>query len=169
MDEPTNDLDIETLELLEELLLNFTGTLLLVSHDRTFMDNVVTSVLAMQGDGVIGDYVGGYSDWERQRPAPRQQTNQDAASPAPAPKEKTTPRSLQKPKKKLGYREQQELNRLPEKIDALEDRQAKLTALVSDADFYQKPQDTITATLQELDQTTKELDHCYTRWAELED
>ncbi len=163
MDEPTNDLDIETLELLEEMLLDFKGTLILVSHDREFMDNVVTSTLALEGNGVVREYVGGYSDWERQRPVSDNETvarspqlNEVASVPI-------TPT-----KRKLGYRQQQELSVLPEKIDALEQRQARLTGIISKSDFYQQDGGEIEATISELDQISAELDDCYHRWSELE-
>ena len=109
MDEPTNDLDLETLELLEELLLDYTGTLLLVSHDRAFLDNVVTSCLVFEANGRIQEYVGGYSDWLRQRAAPE---------PAPAVKPKPAPAPSPKPSKpaaagKLSYNERRELEQLP--------------------------------------------------------
>lgn len=171
MDEPTNDLDVETLELLEELLLEFSGTLLLVSHDRKFMDNVVTSTLALEGGGDIREYVGGYSDWERQRPA------SIPAGTVPAvdgvgpdtPRERT--RHLperEKSRKKPGYREQQELSALPQRIENLEHRQTELTNVVSEGDFYRQDQETVASTLRELDRISRELDECYRRWEELE-
>ena len=171
MDEPTNDLDVETLELLEELLLEFSGTLLLVSHDRKFMDNVVTSTLALEGGGDIREYVGGYSDWERQRPA------SIPAGTVPAvdgvgpdtPRERT--RHLperEKSRKKPGYREQQELSALPQRIENLEHRQTELTNVVSEGDFYRQDQETVASTLRELDRISRELDACYRRWEELE-
>src|SRR5690606_1787915 len=117
MDEPTNDLDVETLELLEELLLDYQGTLLLVSHDRDFLDNVVTGTLALEGDGRLGDYVGGYSDWLRQRPAATvtPAVEKPAAKPA-------TPVAPPPPaaKKKLSYKDQRELEQLPGRIEQLE-------------------------------------------------
>ncbi|KAG1185377.1 hypothetical protein G6F35_014881 [Rhizopus arrhizus] len=119
MDEPTNDLDVETLELLEELLGEYTGTLLLVSHDRDFIDNVVTSTLVMEGDGVIGEYVGGYSDWQRYAasiaaPAAAPAAKPAAAAPAAAA---ATPAA---PKRKLAYKEARELEQLPKTIEKLE-------------------------------------------------
>ena len=164
MDEPTNDLDIETLELLEEMLLDYDGTLLLVSHDREFMDNVVTSTFAFSGDGIINEYVGGYSDWERQRPLGDKQ--QQSVKPA-APVTPVAAAPVAK-KKKLSYREQQELEQLPSRIEALEQQQEALTAKVSDAAFYQQDSGTVEKTLKELDQVTKELDTCIERWDELE-
>ena len=163
MDEPTNDLDIETLELLEELLLNFDGTLLLVSHDRQFMDNVVTSTLAMEGDGVVKEYIGGYSDWERQcskvptRKTSRISNDRISSVPAKAPE-----------KRKLSYKLQLELDQLPSTIEALEARQAALTDTISDPGFYQRTQQEIDDTMRDLDAATKELEQCYQRWDELE-
>ncbi len=122
LDEPTNDLDIETLDLLEELLLDFTGTLLVVSHDRAFLDNVVTSTLVMEGAGVVGEYVGGYSDWVRQRPAvatqPSQPPKRVESAPPPAPRPAK--------KRKMSFKESQELAALPDRIDALERERAGL-------------------------------------------
>ena len=128
LDEPTNDLDIETLDLLEELLLDFTGTLLVVSHDRAFLDNVVTSTLVMEGGGRIGEYVGGYADWLRQRPLPRSETA-PAAKPA-APAALRTPGASQK--RKLSFKESQELAALPERIDVLERERDQLFATLAD-------------------------------------
>jgi ATP-binding cassette subfamily F protein uup len=132
LDEPTNDLDIETLDLLEELLLEFSGTLLLVSHDRAFLDNVVTSTLVFEGGGRIGEYVGGYSDWVRQRPDPA-----GPVAPAPqAPKRATTVPATAKaaaPKRrKLSFKETTELAALPDRIDALEQERDRLYASLSD-------------------------------------
>ncbi len=164
MDEPTNDLDVETLELLEALLADYQGTLLLVSHDRAFLDNVVTSTLVFEGDGRIGEYVGGYSDWQAQRAEtaapPSRELPPREAKPKPAPKPRTT--------RKLGYREQRELDALPGRIEALEARQAALQAQVSDPAFYKQDGDAIAATLAELEAINDELEAAYERWAELE-
>jgi ATP-binding cassette subfamily F protein uup len=129
LDEPTNDLDIETLDLLEELLLDFTGTLLLVSHDRAFLDNVVTSTLVLEGGGRVGEYVGGYSDWVRQRPAARV-----AATPVAPKKAAPAPAPAAKPSKKRGlsYKEKQELAALPDRIDATERERSALYASLTD-------------------------------------
>jgi ATP-binding cassette subfamily F protein uup len=163
MDEPTNDLDVETLELLEDLLMEFSGTLLLVSHDREFIDNVVTSTLVFEGDGVIGEYVGGYSDWQRQK-------QQDAGKPgkpsrtAPAAK---TAVSGGKPKK-LSYKDQRELDVLPGKIETLEAEQGELQETISQSDFYQQSADTVKETLARLETVNVELEICYKRWELLE-
>ncbi|MGI9317128.1 MAG: ATP-binding cassette domain-containing protein [bacterium] len=163
MDEPTNDLDIETLELLEELLLDYSGTLLLVSHDRQFMDNVVTSTLAMEGDGVVREYVGGYSDWQRQQPTTTTPKVTESR------KQPTSAATREAPKKKkLSYKLQLELEQLPAKIDDLESQQTTLTHSISDANFYKRPQQEIDSTLKNLDVVTAELERCYQRWDELE-
>ena len=163
MDEPTNDLDVETLELLEELLLEYQGTLLLVSHDRAFLDNAVTSTLVFEGGGRIKEYVGGYSDWLRQRPnppAPKAEAPTKAAKPAPEA-------ARAKPRK-LSYKEQRELDALPRKIESLEAEQARLQTAVSHAGFYQQPGEAISATLARLQAVTAELEACYARWEALE-
>ena len=163
MDEPTNDLDIETLELLEELLLDFNGTLLLVSHDRQFMDNVVTSTLAMEGNGVVKEYVGGYSDWERQsqRTPPLKK-----ARPSRVPISSASTRAPKK--QKLSYKLQLELDQLPSRIEALEAQQSALTASISDPCFYHRSQKEIDDTMRDLDAVISELEQCYQRWDELE-
>jgi ATP-binding cassette subfamily F protein uup len=172
MDEPTNDLDVETLELLEELLADWPGTLLLVSHDRDFLDAVVTSTLVMEGGGRVGDYVGGYSDWLRQRPVPganalpsRATAVADraaATAPSNAPTQAPTAR------KRLGHKEQRELEQLPARIETLEARIAELTAQIQDPQFYRQPAATVTATQSALAAVQADLDLAYARWAALE-
>lgn len=165
LDEPTNDLDSETLELLEELLVGYEGTVLLVSHDRAFLNNVVTSTIVFEGDGVK-EYVGGYDDWLRQRP--KDTTKQDAMSPGT-----TAPTSRRaKPKTsddRLSYREQQELAGLPEMIERLEADIEGLHQAMASPDFYKRPGDDIareTATLRQLED---QLAEAYHRWEELEE
>ena len=167
MDEPTNDLDVETLELLEELLGDYPGTLLLVSHDRDFLDNVVTSTIVMEGDGRIGEYIGGYSDWLRQRPtssaALALATKADAAkAPPPASAPPT------EAKRKLSYKDARELEQLPAKIDALEKKLALLTGQMADPAFYQRDAAAIATHNAELASTQLELDAAFARWSELE-
>jgi ATP-binding cassette subfamily F protein uup len=130
LDEPTNDLDIETLDLLEQLLLDYSGTLLLVSHDRAFLDAVVTSTLVLEGDGRVGEYVGGYSDWVRQRrPAAVPNAPNERAAPKPAP-----PPPKAEKKRKLTMAESKELATLPDHIDALErERESAFAALADPA------------------------------------
>ncbi len=167
LDEPTNDLDVETLELLEELLADYEGTLLLVSHDRTFLDNVVTSTLVFEGEGKFGEYAGGYGDWERyQRRIPE--------TPAPSPRPKIDTAELRSEEKrvdkprKLTYKEQRELEELPAKIEALEAEQVELHQRMGEADFYRQSSDKITATMDRLEAIKQELEACYRRWQTLE-
>jgi len=170
MDEPTNDLDVETLELLEELLGDYPGTLLLVSHDRDFLDNVVTSTLVMEGEGEVGEYVGGYSDWLRQRPAafaPAKATAAAMARPGAAPAAAPAPEPAAA-KRKLSYKDARELEQLPARIETLEARVAELTEQMNQAAFYQRDSAAINAHNAELAKTQAELDHAYARWAELD-
>ncbi|TAK39826.1 MAG: ATP-binding cassette domain-containing protein [Lysobacteraceae bacterium] len=163
LDEPTNDLDVETLELLEELLADYPGTLLLVSHDRDFLDRVVTSTLVMEGEGVVGEYVGGYSDWLRQRPEP--------SAPKPAPVEPTHGRPPSPPssvRRKLTYKDQRELEALPALIEQLEAEVAALTETMHDPAFYQQDGAAITAHTTRLAEIQAALDAAYARWQELE-
>jgi ABC transport system ATP-binding/permease protein len=138
LDEPTNDLDIETLELLEELLEAYTGTVFLVSHDRTFIDNVVTQVIVAEGGGAWQEYIGGYSDWERVREVPVA-----AAQPRKAATKATETAASQSPQapkaRKLSFKEQRELDGLPDRIAKLEEEQAALNAMLSDPEYYKKP------------------------------
>ena len=166
MDEPTNDLDVETLELLEELLADYPGTLLLVSHDRDFLDNVVTSTLAMEGDGVVGEYIGGYSDWLRQRPATAAPTS--GARLVRAPENPAPPAVATPARRKLGYKEQRELEQLPARIEQLEGKVAALTEAMNDPAFYQRDSAAITAHGTELASAQAELDAAYARWEALE-
>jgi len=161
MDEPTNDLDMETLELLEELLANFEGTLILVSHDRTFLDNVVTNTLVFEGGGRIGEYVGGYSDWLEQAKA-------RPAAPAAAPAKTEPAKAVAAAKKKLGFKEQKELDGLPGRIEALEARQAALNADINSADFYKQDADTVKRLLAQAQALEAELETAYQRWNELD-
>ncbi|WP_149193638.1 ATP-binding cassette domain-containing protein [Luteimonas suaedae] len=166
MDEPTNDLDVETLELLEELLADYPGTLLLVSHDRDFLDNVVTSTLVMEGDGHVGDYVGGYSDWLRQRPASA--ADSADARPGAAARTEAPPVAAPTPRRKLGYRETRELEQLPATIERLEARVAELTADIADPAFYRRDAAAVTAHNAALAEAQKELEAAYARWEALE-
>jgi ABC transport system ATP-binding/permease protein len=162
MDEPTNDLDVETLELLEELLADYPGTLLLVSHDRDFIDNVVTSTLVMEGEGRVGEYVGGYSDWVRQRPTVADTTaHKPAAAPSP-------PRTPEPKPRKLSYRDQRELEHLPQRIETLESRLTELTAALADPSFYRQAADAVAAHNAAIATAQAELDEAYARWQALE-
>ncbi|QFU76911.1 ATP-binding cassette domain-containing protein [Halioglobus maricola] len=172
LDEPTNDLDIETLELLEEILLKFEGTVLLVSHDREFMDNVVTSLFVLEGDGVVNEQAGGYSDWEARGGKLREMGQQAASAAAPTEKPQTAPAAATEPapvKRKLSYKDQRELDALPELIDELETRQAGLEEQTAAADFYQRDHTAVQEVLDALAAVQGELDQAMERWAELED
>jgi ATP-binding cassette subfamily F protein uup len=160
LDEPTNDLDIETLELLEELLGDYPGTLLLVSHDRAFLDNVVTSTLVFEGEGRVQEYVGGYSDWLRQRPAPL---------PAQTPAATQVVRTAKPRSTKLSYKDERELAQLPARIESLEAEQAALGERVSQPAFYSGGDPAERAAVQaRLAALPSEIELAYARWAELE-
>lgn len=160
LDEPTNDLDVETLELLEELLEGFAGTLLLVSHDRAFLDAVVTSTIVFEGDGQLAEYVGGYTDWQAQRKVvPVAEAPTAAAG-------KTRVRATKKGEK-LGFNEKRELSKLPDRIEALEARQTALQEAVAEGDFYRQDADTIAAGLEDLAVVAAELEGAYARWEAL--
>ncbi len=177
MDEPTNDLDVETLDLLEEMVANYTGTLLLVSHDRAFLDNVVTSTLVFEGAGRVNEYVGGYTDWLRQRrsattagAAPSAAANPTASAAARAGVTNSTPPVVRPPLKprKLSYKDQRELAALPASIQRLEAEQAQLAARIADpALFRRSPGDAATA-VQRLEVVGKELESAFARWEALE-
>ncbi|MBI3603193.1 MAG: ATP-binding cassette domain-containing protein [Nitrospirae bacterium] len=170
MDEPTNDLDVETLELLEELMLDYQGTILLVSHDRAFLDHVVTGTLVFEGNGQVREYVGGYTDWLHYSQQQREVRKGPAPPKAETPKPATTP-PADKPaakSKQLKVKEQRELAELPVKIESLEAEQARLQASLSDPAYYQQPGSDFKATLARLETITKELTACYARWETLE-
>jgi ATP-binding cassette subfamily F protein uup len=180
LDEPTNDLDLETLELLEAELVAWTGTLLIVSHDRAFLDNVVTSTLVFEGNGRVEEYVGGYEDWQRQRVVPAANAApRPAASPGGGSRHSdrgasdrgatVTARGVDRgAKKKLSYREQRELEELPVRIDALEAEQRMLGERSSSADFYKEPPLVIAETLARLETVERELGELYARWDALD-
>ncbi|HET7063444.1 MAG TPA: ATP-binding cassette domain-containing protein [Rudaea sp.] len=181
MDEPTNDLDIETLELLEELLATYRGTLLLVSHDREFIDNVVTSTLVLEGDGRVGDYVGGYSDWLRQRPVidseqKRAGQPSDRAADAQATPSPPNPplegqglsRTAVSSKRKLSFKDARELERLPARIEALEADIAARTQAMHDPAFYRQDAAAIAAAGAAMTALQAELDAAYARWQALD-
>ena len=161
MDEPTNDLDAETLDLLEDLLMNYHGTLLLVSHDRAFLNNVATSTIVFDDDGQVREYVGGYDDWVQQRQLSKTTTTT---------KEKSTPKPVKSSGEKtsLTYQEQLDLEALPKQIEAMELKQAELHDKVSQADFYQQAADKVTAVQDQLTQLEEELELAYDRWQQLE-
>jgi ATP-binding cassette subfamily F protein uup len=165
LDEPTNDLDIDTLEVLEDLLLEYDGTLLLVSHDRAFLNNIVTSTLILDGTGNVREYVGGYDDWHRQieqPPALQAKPKADSATPEES-------RDASKPAvRKLSYNEKRELEELPKRIEMLEAEQHQLTVKMEDPAFYQQEGTKITQAVNRLQEVHEELSRTYQRWAELE-
>jgi ATP-binding cassette subfamily F protein uup len=170
LDEPTNDLDIETLELLEEILLGFEGTVLLVSHDRDFMDNVITSLIVLDGNGGVNEYVGGYSDWEaRGGSLTGAQAGSSTKTTKPA---KLKSSAEQKPaetkKSKLSYKDQRELGNLPAKIEKLEQQLSLLEQQLSEPGFYQSDQEQIKHVTGELEKVQAQLELAYNRWDELE-
>jgi len=169
LDEPTNDLDIETLELLEEILLSFEGTVLLVSHDRDFMDNVVTSLLVLEGNGVVSEQAGGYSDWEARGGRLLDSQDKPNAPPAPPASQAASAAARPEKKRKLSYKDQRELDSLPALIEQLELRQQALEEAVSRPDFYQGDHAAVQQTLAELGAVQAELESTVERWAELED
>ncbi len=162
LDEPTNDLDCETLELLEERLLDYPGTILLVSHDRAFLNNVVTSTLAFEGDGRVNEYVGGYDDWLRQRQTP-------AAPDRPTVAKPTKPCTNPDGPRRLTYKEKLELEALPERIEALETRQAQLHDAMSDPAFYKQDGSAIAEVAANLKTVEQELAETYQRWETLDE
>ena len=163
LDEPTNDLDAETLELLEELLHDFEGTVLLVSHDRAFLNNVVTSTLVFEGEGRVRDYVGGYDDWLRQRQAPAPSKAAKAA-----PKRERAPAATEPYARRMNNKERFELEALPERIEALEAEQGQLYAQMSDPAFYRREGDDVAQVKARLDAIAEELEAAYLRWETLE-
>jgi ATP-binding cassette subfamily F protein uup len=173
LDEPTNDLDIETLELLEEILLDFEGTLLLVSHDREFMDNVVTNLLVLEPDGRVNEQAGSYSDWEARGGRMHDPADSDSAADQPISRAVPAPAAAPAPPtmrpRKLSYKEQRELEALPGRIDELEQRQATLELKVSDPDFYQRDHNEVKQLLGELGAVQAELEAAFERWALLEE
>ncbi len=165
LDEPTNDLDAETLELLEEQLAEYPGTLLLVSHDRDFLDAVVTSTLVMEGEGRVGEYVGGYSDWERSRG----QDSSPARPKEPTPDSGKTYADLGLPaRRKLSYKDARELEQLPARIEALESDVAARTEAMAEPAYYQRPAADIAADGERLGALQQELEIAYARWEALE-
>ncbi len=161
LDEPTNDLDADSLDILEEMLINYSGTVLLVSHDRSFLNNVVTSTIALEGNGVAAEYVGGYDDWLRQRSQPDAKTEIEETNDAGT--KKTKP----KQPKKISFNEKRELESLPKKIEAMEIEKQALLSSMSDPETYKSKEkiDTIQKKLAELDE---QISHAYDLWVELE-
>ncbi len=166
LDEPTNDLDMETLEVLEQRLTAYNGTLIIVSHDREFLDNVVTSTIVFEENGELREYVGGYSDWLRQGKALAEVDDPNLASGADSTPAKNQPK--QKPKK-LSYNEQRELDQLPRQIEELETKVESLLEKISASDFYSQDRDKTGPVLQEFTESQQALDLSLERWTALED
>lgn len=173
LDEPTNDLDMETLELLEEILLEFSGTILLVSHDRRFLDNVVTSSIVFEGDGQVREYVGGYQDWIAQGGKLISFADQEKEKENKAKASIAVPQdAANKPKAqevKRSYKEQRELDQLPKQIENFENKIAELVEKIADGGFYKQPQQEIDSTLALLAKQQKELEALEARWESLLD
>jgi ABC transport system ATP-binding/permease protein len=166
LDEPTNDLDAETLELLEERLIDYNGTILMVSHDREFLNNVVTSTVVFEGDGLLREYVGGYDDWLRQRRAPFEGSMSPVLSDQQKQKRGRTP----KEKRKLSYKENLELEALPQAIEAMEEEKRRLTATITSPEFYVSyDPEKLNKANDRLEVLEKDLSEAYRRWDELED
>lgn len=164
LDEPTNDLDIDSLEMLEQTLATYPGTIILVSHDRRFLDNVVTELLVPEEDGHWREYVGGYTDWLSQRPEPQTPT----APAVIAPKSVTKARTRD-PKLKMSYKETQELEQLPKRIESLEQEQQQLMETMSSPDYHSRPVDELKKDAERAKQIEEEISFSYSRWEELED
>lgn len=162
LDEPTNDLDVETLELLESMLIDYVGTVLIVSHDRTFLNNVATSTLVFEGRGHIQEYVGGYDDWLRSRPREEKSTSEPASK-------KTRPRISPAGPRKLTFREQRELDQLPDVIEALESRKQGLFATLADPELYKTAGNEIRRLQADLENLESDLKAAYARWELLEE
>jgi ATP-binding cassette subfamily F protein uup len=168
LDEPTNDLDLETLELLESQLMEFPGTILLVSHDRSFLDNVVTSTFVFEENSHVQEYIGGYDNWLRQKPIPA------AIETVPQPRRNTPALSAARAdiavsaRKKLSYIEQREFDGLPERIEALESEQQRLNAAMAHPDFYKETAENIRQIMARLDELQKELLDAYALWDKLD-
>ena len=165
LDEPTNDLDIETLELLEELVMEYPGTVLLVSHDREFVNNVVTSTLVFEGDAQVNEYVGGYDDWLQQA---KNKTSAPTETAKEAAIDKTTASVKTQKPKKLSYKDQRELDALPAQIESFEEEIDSLQGLMASDDFYKQDKEKIIEVQRQLEKIQANLAHCYNRWEELE-
>lgn len=169
LDEPTNDLDVETLEVLEQRLVEFNRTLIVVSHDREFLDNVVTSILVFEADGSVREFIGGYSDWARRGRELADMENPNkrkSKSSGATPGDAGAPR--RRSRKKLSYMQQRELDTLPEKIEALELETRALEQAVASPAFYANPHDRVQAELGKLEEKSRELKSAVDRWGELE-
>jgi len=161
LDEPTNDLDLETLELLEDYLMNYNGTILLVSHDRAFINNIVTSTIVFEGDGVVKEYIGGYDDWVRQYSANVKPSKDE-------PDKTIFQKPASRPKIKFGFKQQKELEELPQTIEALETERDELFKAMGSPDLYKKDKSELATRKERLETVKKLLADSYARWEELE-
>ena len=168
LDEPTNDLDIETLDLLEELLADYDGTLFLVSHDRAFLDNVVTQVIAAEGDGRWGEYAGGYADWQRVKQAAAEREAEETRAATPKPAAPSAPKAPAAKGGKLSFNEKRELDTLPDRIAALEAEQTALHARMADPALYQQAPQEVARIKGRLDELEAEIENALVRWEALE-
>jgi len=168
LDEPTNDLDVDTLELLEELLLNYTGTVLIVSHDRAFINNLVTSCFVFEGEGKISEYVGSYDDWLRQKPAIKKLQKKKAKKIEKKPEKQIETQPDKDSSKKLSFNDQHELKNLPKEIETLESKVTDLEAQMSDPNFFKQEHKVTAAVTDELQDINTTLKIKYDRWEELE-
>jgi ATP-binding cassette subfamily F protein uup len=168
LDEPTNDLDLETLELLEALLVDFPGTVLLVSHDRTFLDNVVTSVFVFEGEGKVVEYVGGWEDWLRQRAGADRSAEEPPTQNVPAPASNSDARPRRAPAR-LSFKEKQELEALPGRIESLEVELGAVESALASPEFYREPADVLRAAVERQSRLNAELQAAYARWGELDE
>jgi ATP-binding cassette subfamily F protein uup len=166
LDEPTNDLDMETLEVLEDRLTSFSGTLIVVSHDRQFLDNVVTSTIVFEADGGVREYVGGYSDWLRHG---KELAEVDAPAMGRQSRRRAAQQSAGRAPTKLAYKEQREFDELPGRIEQLEAELKALADEISAQDFYSRTQEDVQAVLRWLSEKQTALDQAMQRWTELDD
>jgi ATP-binding cassette subfamily F protein uup len=168
LDEPTNDLDAETLELLEDMLMEFGGTVLLVSHDRAFLNEVCTSLLVFEGDGQFSEYIGGYDDWQRELAAKAAAAAATAARASAQAKADALAAAEPKKTRKLSNKERSELEALPKRIEVLETEQTALTAKLADSNFFRTGGAEVRQATTRLDEIEKELAGAFARWTELE-
>src|ERR1700753_1177479 len=171
LDEPTNDLDIESLEMFEQEPEEYSGTLLLVSHDRRFLDNVVTQTLAAEGNGAWHEYVGGYSDWlrQRRRPAPEARPAKADTRNTGSAKHRSPAPPNDKPRNKLSYKDQRELAALPDEIEALEREQTELSTAMSGADYHRRGVDKMREDRLRLAEIERLMTAKFARWESLEE
>ncbi len=167
LDEPTNDLDIETLDLLEELLMDYPGTVLLVSHDRAFINNVVTCTLALEGEGRVNEYVGGYDDWLRQRPT-KEEASVVSVKTVKVEAKKVVASPQKEKQRKLTFKEQKELDTLPKSIEELESEHHQIIAIMADPAFYRESGNKVSEYKTRLEVLEQKLAEAYKRWEELE-